>query len=96
MVKLANRQKRIQVLNIPCVLDENGKCTHEDCLCSEVVTQIQVELPDGTRGLKLLERRLPGSITILAEKSVEVPAWMADAPDVKAAVAQGRVRLVKE
>ncbi len=91
MPKLSNRTRVIQVLNIPC----RPGCDGTGCLCSNVVTQLLEELPDGTKGTRVIERRLPGSVTILAKSEVEVPAWVAQSQVVKQAVAQGRLRLVE-
>ncbi len=91
MAKILNRQKTAQTLNIPC----RQGCDGQNCLCQTVTTTHYVELSDGTKGTKVLERRLPGAITILAGESLEVPDWVAESAPVKDGVAKGRLRLVQ-
>lgn len=90
-MQLMNRTKVIQVLNIPC----RAGCDGADCLCQNVTTTLNVTDKDGTKGKKVLERRLAGSITILAGQKLEVPDWVAESAPVKDAVAKNVLRLVK-
>jgi len=93
---IRNTTRQAQTFNLVC--PKKGKCTSEDdCLCTSVETQLFVELPDGTKGIRIVERRLPGSVTVLAKGSSEqLPAWIADSPEVKSALARGTIRLVTQ
>lgn len=92
-MKLHNRTKTAKTYNIPC----RPGCTGAECLCQLVTTQLHVELDDGTKGIKEVERRLPGSVTILAgEKSSSLPSWVGESKYVKAALARREVVLVQE
>lgn len=92
MAKIINKQRTAQTLNIPCRVG----CDGTDCLCSEINTELVVELESGERGTKVLSRRLPGAITILGGDSLVVPDWVAESAPVKDGVAKGSLRLVKE
>lgn len=91
MRTLANPTRTIQVLNVPC----REGCDGTECLCTVVVTQLQDELEDGTKGVRVVERRLSGSVTILAKGDIQVPDWLAQSAVVKQAVALGRLRLIE-
>jgi len=90
MPKIANRTKQIQVFNVPCRIGCNG----EGCLCTEVTIQLAAVDADGTRGVRVIDRRLPGSVTFLAGENREVPAFVASSPDVKRAIDRGALRLL--
>ncbi len=67
-----------------------------ECICTTVVMPLADELPDGTRGVRMVTRKLPGSITFLAGETQEVPGWVAESAPVKQAVARGSLRLVEQ
>lgn len=90
MTTIASRTKHVQVFNIPCRKD----CDGEDCLCSVITTERMVTAPDGTRGIEVAEKRIPGSVTFLAGEKKEVPEYVASARDVKRAIDRGALRLL--
>lgn len=92
-MKIINRTKTIQVFNIPC----RPNCDGTDCFCSQVQTHLNVQDKDGTSGRKILDRRLPGSLTLLAsETKTKMPDWVGETAPIKDAVAKNILRLVKE
>jgi hypothetical protein len=91
MPTLSNRTKQIQVFNIPC---EPGCTGGAGKLCSTVEQRFMVEARDGTRGVKVTEKHLPGSVTFLAGEKKDVPASVAAAPDIKTAIDRGTLRLL--
>ncbi len=92
MPQIQNRTKAIQQLNIPC----RAGCDGTGCLCSEVVTALQEELEDGTKGTRVLSRKLAGSLVFLGSETKDVPSWVAESGPVKAAIARGRLRLIRQ
>lgn len=95
MATIWNKSKQAVTFNLPCPKGDDGACA-EGCLCSEVEVRYAVELDDGVRGVRVETRRLPGSVTVLAGGRSEVPAWAGKAPEVKAALARGTIRLITE
>lgn len=93
MVTLTNREKRMQVFNIPC-RKPRGECPGDD-FCQRVETQLVAETQDGVSGTRTVSRRLPGSITLLAGAVAVVPGWVASSPEVKAALDRGALRLLQ-
>lgn len=92
MVTMKSRTKTAQVFNLPCP----GDCKPgETCFCNTIRTELREELPDGTKGVRVLERRLPGSVTFLAGETKELPDWVARCPDVKGALDRGSLRLIE-
>ncbi len=90
MPTIANRTKQIQVFNIPC----RAGCDGKDCLCTVVTSrQIQVD-KEGTRGVRVLDRRIPGSVTFLTGEKKEVSNFVATSPAVKSAIDRGALRLL--
>lgn len=92
MKTLVNKMKRAQTFNLPC--PDPAKCGEIDCFCKLHTTQLQETLEDGTTGIREVERKLAGSITLLSSSRTEVPDWVAESPEVKAALARGALRLV--
>ncbi len=90
MAKLENRTRQILVFNIPCP----PGCGGADKLCTRIEQSFTEEAADGTRGIRIREKHLPGSITILAGKKLNVPAFVLAAPDVKRAIDRGTLRLL--
>jgi hypothetical protein len=91
-MKVTNTSRMIQEFNIPCA---TRPCDGSGCLCSEVVARRPHVAADGTVGILEERKRIPGSVTILAGATVEIPDWAAESPDVQAAVARRAVRLVR-
>ena len=82
-MKLKNITKTVQEINIPCLAPECGK----GCFCVDIVTPLVEQLEDGTRGSRILERRLAGNITIRPGLTTEdLPDWVCDTPTVKRAL----------
>lgn len=92
-MKIKNLLKSVVVLNLP----HSPTCqdTGTDCPCSLVKTALAVEDEDGTRGVRMLERRLGGSVTILASETTELPDWIGETKPFKDAVAKRWLRLVE-
>jgi hypothetical protein len=107
MAQLKNRTKTAQTLNIPCKescakaqkKDDDGKegaDAGKDCICSLQHYSRTVTDADGVTGVLEEDRRLPGSITVLAGKEpTEVPDWVAESDVVKAAIANGQLEVVE-
>lgn len=90
MPTIANRTKQVQIFNIPC----REGCDGTACLCSVITIERMAESPDGTRGVQVLEKRIPGSVTFLAGEKKEVPVYVAASRDVKRAIDRGALRLL--
>jgi hypothetical protein len=92
MITLLNTTKVAKTYNIPC----SPQCNNgEGCLCTEVTTKLADDLPDGTRGIKEVTRRLPGSVTIRAGVKRTFEDWVAEAPAIQRALTAKHLRLVK-
>ncbi|TBR17482.1 MAG: hypothetical protein EPO57_09115 [Chitinophagaceae bacterium] len=91
MVTLTNRKKGIEVFNLP----HKEFCTEAECGCQAITTQLTEELPDGTRGVRHIERKLAGSLTLLAGESKEMPDQVLQVRDVKAAIDRGTLRVIQ-
>lgn len=91
MPTLHNRSKHYQVFNIPCA---PGCAGGEGKLCQTIEQRFAVEAKDGTRGIEVTQKHLPGSVTLLAGEKKEVPDFVAKAPDVKRAIDRGTLRLL--
>lgn len=91
MLTLTNRTRQIKVYN----LAHEVCCSAEECHCQTVTTQIHTELEDGTRGLQVLERKLAGSLTLLAGEAKVVPNSVRFLPEVKRDLDRGALRLVE-
>lgn len=92
MVDVKSLERTIFTLTVPC----REGCDGKDCLCTSQVFRRPVDDGNGNRGVEEVERRVPGSITFLAGEKTAVPAWLLEREAFKTAVAQGRLRLVKE
>ena len=93
MITLVNRSKTAQVFNLsPCP----GSGTCGPCYCSTVVQSTPVELPDGSRGMKQTQKRLVGSLTLLAGEQCAVPDWVAQCTEIKRALDRGAIRLIQQ
>ena len=90
-----NKSKQAVTFNLPCPKNAEGECA-EGCLCTTIETRTAIEFDDGTKGVQVLDRKLPGSVTVLAGGRSEVPSWAGKSPEVKAALARGAVRLITE
>lgn len=87
---VSNRTKKIQVFNIPCRPD----CDGSECFCSVQEMRTVEETPDGTRGVRVTHKRIPGSVTLLAGEKRDLPLRVLDAADVKRAIDRGDLRLL--
>lgn len=90
MKTVVNRTKKIQVYNIPCPPDCDGK----ECLCTVQEMRSIQDAKDGERGIRVFDKRLPGSITFLAGEKKNLKAHFLTAPDVKRAIDRGDLRLL--
>ncbi len=90
MPTIANRTRGVLVCNIPC----SPGCTRKDCLCTRSTMQLAEVDKEGTKGIREVEKHVPGSVTFLSLEKKEVPQFVADAPDVKRAIDRGALRLL--
>lgn len=91
MVTLINREKRMQVFNLPAPADV------EDTLSKTIEQRTIEEYEEGKKGVKVTEHRVPGSLTLLVgEKKVGLPDWVKTCPEVKAALDRGAIKLIQE
>jgi hypothetical protein len=90
MLKLKNLTKTAKTYNVPCTPD----CDREGCVCTVRELSLADEAEDGTRGTRIVEKRIYGSITILGGGELPVEEWMLETPEVKGALARRQVRLV--
>lgn len=93
MIKLANREKRMQVFNLPKPED----APKDEFPGQSTTLLLQTELEDGMRGKRIIEKHINDSLTILAGETVEnLPDWVASCPEVKAALDRGALKLIKQ
>lgn len=92
MPTIHNRSKQVQVFNLPCPKDCAGDTPHG---CKIIETQQMAETPDGTRGIRIAQKHITGSVTFLAGEKKEVPDTVAESPHVKRALDRGTLRLLK-
>lgn len=91
MVTLINKEKHIQVFNLP------APAGVEDPFGSDIEVRTIEDMGDGHRGVKLGQQHIPGSITLLAGcKSDPLPDWVVSCPEVKAALDRGAIKLIQE
>lgn len=92
-VTLESRVRQMQVFNLP-----HGAYCKDDCACSDRTITVVAENPrTGARAPRLVTRKTPGSLTLLArERRAGLPTAILDVPEVKAAIARGRVRVVEQ
>lgn len=92
MIKLQNRTKQIKVFNLPHAF----RCVGNKCFCSPTSLRLTEALPDGSTGIRVVDRLLCSSLTILAgETSEALPDEVRAAPEVKAALDRKVVRLIQ-
>jgi hypothetical protein len=91
MPTLQNRTKQIQVFNVAC---PPGCTGGPNTLCTTVEQRFIEEANDGTRGVRVTEKHLPGSVTFLAGEKKEVSASVVAAPVIKRAIDRGTLRLL--
>lgn len=94
MVSLKNTEKRYQVFNLPCPVKPcDGSCGK----CELITQRFPEELDDGKVGIRETEKRIPGSMTLLAGETAKgLPDWVASCPEVKAALDRGALKLIQE
>jgi hypothetical protein len=91
MIVLKNTLRTQQVFNLsPCPGDG---C--ETCFCTTQTTNVREALPDGTSGIRVTTKKLPGSITLLAGASGTYPDWVGSCTDVQRAIDRGGLSLVQ-
>lgn len=92
-VTLESRTRRMQVFHLPHELFCRGRCA-----CSEVTVVVTAENPrTGERAPQLLQKKVPGSLTILArERKPALPTAVIELAEVKAAIARGYLRIVEQ
>ncbi len=93
-VTLESRVRQMQVFNLP----HDAYCGDGDCACSDTAVVVVEENPrTGERAPRRVARKTPDSLTLLArERRADLPAALLDVPEVKAAIAHGRVRVVEQ
>ncbi len=92
-VTLESRTRRMQVFHL-----SHDVCCRGRCACSEVTVVVTAENPrTGERAPRQLQKKVPGSITLLArERKAGLPSAMLELAEVKAAVARGYLRIVEQ
>lgn len=92
-VTLESRTRRMQVFHLPHDVFCRGRCA-----CSEVIVVVTAENPrTGERAPRQLQKKVPGSLTILArERKPGLPSAVLDLAEVKAAIARGYLRIVEQ
>ncbi len=92
-VTLESRVRQMQVFNLP-----HGAYCKDGCACSDrTITVVEENPRTGARAPKLVTRKTPGSLTLLArERRAGLPTAILDVPEVKTAIARGRVRVVAQ
>ena len=92
-VTLESRTRRMQVFH----LSHNVFC-RDRCACGEVTVVVTAENPrTGERAPRPLQKKVPGSITLLArERKPGLPSRLLELAEVKAAIARGYLRIVEQ
>jgi hypothetical protein len=92
-VTLESRVRQMQVFNLP----HHVYC-EESCSCSESTVTLIAENPrTGERAIRQVTRTTPDSLTLLAgERRAGLPTALLKVPEVKAAIARGRIRIVEQ
>ncbi|HYM96989.1 MAG TPA: hypothetical protein VET26_06805 [Candidatus Sulfotelmatobacter sp.] len=93
-VTLESRVRQMQVFNLP----HDTYCSDGDCACSDTAVVVVEENPrTGERAPRRVARKTPDSLTLLARERREgLPTLLLDVPEVRAAIARGRVRVVEQ
>jgi hypothetical protein len=93
-VTLESRVRQMQVFNLP----HDTYCRNGDCACSDTAVVVVEENPrTGARAPRRVARKTPDSLTLLArERRAGLPTALLEVPEVKAAIARGRVRVVEQ
>jgi hypothetical protein len=93
-VTLENRLRQMQVFN----LVHEAYCREGACACSEVEVVVVEENPrTGERAPRRVSRRAAAALTLLArEVRPGLPDAVLDVLDVRAAVARGQLRVVRQ
>ena len=91
-VTLESRTRRMQVFHLLHEVFCRGRCA-----CSEVTVVVTAENPrTGERAPRQLQKKVPGSITVLArERKPGLPSAVLELAEVKAAIARGYLRIVE-
>jgi hypothetical protein len=85
MVTLRNRSLAVFVANLPHVAYCAG--TPAGCACSTVTLRLGAEDPDGTRGIREVEKRIAASLRLLpGETRAGLPDSVLACPEVMAAL----------
>ena len=93
-VTLENRLRQLQVFN----LDHDAFCHSGACTCSSATVLVVDENPrTGDRAQRRVVKKTPSSLTLLAlERRAGLPTRVLEVPEVRAAIARGRVRVVEQ
>ena len=93
-VTLENRLRQMQVFN----LVHDAYCREGACACREVEAVVVEENPrTGDRAPRRVTRRAPAALTLLArEVRPGLPDAVLDVSDVRAALARGQLRVVRQ
>ncbi len=93
-VTLESRVRQMQVFNLP----HEAFCRDGRCACSDITVVVSEENPrTGERAPRNIQKKAPASLTLLAlERRSGLPSVLLDVPDVRAAIARGRVRVVEQ
>jgi hypothetical protein len=91
-VTLENRQRRMQVFNLP-----HESFCRAQCACSELALVVIGENPrTGERAPKHVVKQIPSSLTLLSrERRRGLPVAVLEVPEVKAAIRARAVRVLE-
>jgi hypothetical protein len=91
---LENRLRQMLIFNLP----HETYCRPSGCACSDIVSVIIGENPrTGERAPRHVPKKVPDSLTFLAlERRSGLPSVLLDVPDVRAAIAKGHLRVLKQ
>jgi hypothetical protein len=93
-VTLENRLRQMQVFN----LAHDAYCRGRECACSEVTVVVTDENPrTGERAPKRVPKKVPAALTLLAREVRDgLPDAVLRAPEVRAAIDRGALRVVRQ
>ncbi len=93
MLTVKNKSKQLFTVNLPVGLDYEG---HAAFAPTQRTFALQAVTPDGTVGVREVEKTLPGSLTWLAgEVKTKLPVALALIPEFKAACDSGVLVVVQ-
>ena len=90
MNKLTNTVNETLLFNLP-----HDACCRDRCTCVLIRREERVSFDDGTSGVRVVEKRVAGSFSVLPRATVEASDGWLRAPEVRSALDRGVLRLVE-